>query len=101
MTDERNAEALAAAQLRTEQSDESPRMGFTEWNLQATMLAQLIDAVHSLNQTVVAVGGGKPHQPKPFPRPESIGKQALQEIREKSAASFLDEITADHNQNKY
>lgn len=95
LTDENNADQLALAQLAAEkdQDGKPADVSFKEWNLQASQLAVLIDAIHSLNATVVAVGGGKPPRIEPHPRPRSVGAKALEAARAEAMDDFVNLIT--------
>lgn len=95
LTDEANADALALAQLKADDEKVKQVTAFTEWNLQTSMLASLIDAIHVLQATVTAIGGGKPHKVEPYPRPVSVGQAALEKARAEAAEDFVNQILPD------
>ncbi|NMW64587.1 hypothetical protein HHJ78_03345 [Mobiluncus mulieris] len=95
LTDENNSDRLALAQLEAEKDTDNNHgsMSFREWDLQASQLAILIDAIHALNATVMAVGGGKPPHIEPFPRPQTAGEKALDKARAEAMDDFVNLIT--------
>lgn len=58
-------------QPRDKQKDEPKGPPLTEWSEIREGLAEVVDALSNLRETVIATSGGKPQQVKPAPRPET------------------------------
>ena len=61
---------------------------YREHDLHAKMLGDLIDAVAALNQTVIAIGGGKAHKPEPYPTPHTALPQGMRDQAREDALAI-------------
>lgn len=84
------AEKIASAQMDADEA-ESQKWAPPQrtWSPEAEMLASIIDAIHRLQATSVAVAGGKAKSPKPFPRPKSRVDHFIQLKRMESTDAII------------
>lgn len=76
--------AEEVARERFEQGDDGDgkwRPALRDWDLQALMLAQLIDAVQYNTAVTFATAGAKPPKGENFPVPQSAIDEALERIK--------------------
>lgn len=83
MNDEDFAEQVVS------RGDDGPRgERVSDWGPEREGLAQIADAVYSLQRTLIAVNGTKPPVQKPVPRPETV----FQLVRERFAREEYESI---------
>ncbi len=86
--DEDQAELWLALHKDTPAVPQPPRL--STWTPEVELLAELVDEVSRLTQTVTAVAGGKPGQMKPHPRPET----AVMRVRRRHRREANERLTA-------
>lgn len=69
--------AKAAADAEADGQDHHPPL--RTWSPEASLLADVVDAVRNVSTTLVAVNGGKPSQPDRTPRPQTAMEKAQKE----------------------
>lgn len=95
--DEEHAKMVAEAVANRPKSDEQDERGpaLTTWTPEVAMLTNILDAVRSLQHSLIAVNSGKgksPEHPKPSPRPRTALENALKHAeyhRQKKAHEAL------------
>lgn len=88
MDDPEVAEQILAEEAQSPPAEWSPSL--TEYNLTNQLLTQVIDILNVQVAATQAAAGGKPSQPKSFPRPRT----QLDIIRERRSAAVQSEIIA-------
>ena len=84
-------ELVNSPEFAEQNQDQSPSLvGYSQINYQ---LADVIDALKSLQATQVATAGGSAKPPKPVPRPKTAIQEAREKRRKKDQQDLLFEFT--------
>lgn len=80
------------AEMIVEQEDPdakwSPRL--SQWDLNVTLLSQILSAIGGVQNAVIASVGGKPTPFKPFPQPETEIDKARKNLEKRAASAILE-----------
>lgn len=79
--------ARELARLPKPEGEWSPRA--SEFDLQAHMTRAMIHELMQIKQAVIASGGGKPGQEKPFPAPRTAIDEAIESLEREWAEDFV------------
>jgi hypothetical protein len=89
--------AAHLAELRLSKSDDaepwSPRI--SEFDLNITMLREILHAIKGLRQVSIAAAGGKPGEEKPFPAPYTEIDRAIEAAERNWAEMFAGQFGFD------
>lgn len=91
VNDEESAAQIAA--MPKTDSEWTPRV--SEFDLNAHILRELLQAVRSLKQVTVAAAGSRPRDEKPFPYPKTELDRAIEEADRRWAESFVGQFGFD------
>lgn len=91
--------AAHLAQMRLDQPDDadpwSPKI--SEFDLNITMLREILHAIKGLRQVSIAAAGGKPGEEKPFPAPYTEIDRAIEAAERNWAELFVQQFGFDSN----